>query len=138
MYGMDDGYFWPLSLPFYFNFYGTDYSQLAVQSNGTLSFEDAYLGYGYTPIPGYNDYGVYRFIAHLWNDLYIVPGEVYYLAMGDRLIIEFYQVSRCCASPDWGTWEIILFDNGNILFQYQDVTFAIPATMALFLGRYPG
>ncbi|UCC62966.1 MAG: hypothetical protein JSV36_19850, partial [Anaerolineae bacterium] len=34
-----------------------------------------------------------------------------------------YQVSRLHGSEP-GTWEIILFENGNILFQYQDVYFA--------------
>jgi hypothetical protein len=36
-------------------------------------------------------------------------------------IVEYYQVSRYGGHD--GTWEIILFDNGNILFQYQDVHF---------------
>jgi subtilisin family serine protease len=124
--GMDDGYFWPLALPFAFDFYGTDYTELAVATNGTLYFEDAYLGYGNTSIPGSSGYAVERFIAHLWDDLVVHPGAVYYQSLGSMFIIEYYQVSGCCLSPDSATWQVILFQNGNILFQYRDVTWGDP------------
>ncbi len=120
--GVDDGHYWPLSLPFNFNFYGTDYSTLAVASNGSLYFEDAYWGYSNGPIPSSNGSGVERFIAHLWDDLVVAPGTVYYQVEAGRVIIEYFQVSGY-GSPGWGTWEVILFDNGDILFHYQDVTF---------------
>jgi len=121
--GVDDGYFWPLSLPFSFNFYGTDYTELAIASDGTLYFEDNYLGYSNTSIPVSNSYGVDVFIAHLWDDLHVDPGAVYYQDLGSMLIIEYHQVSGCCLSPDSTAWQVILFANGDILFQYQDVTF---------------
>ncbi len=124
--GVDDGYFWPLSLPFSFNFYGTDYTELAVATNGTLYFEDAYLGLGNTSIPRSNGYGVQKFIAHLWDDLVVQPGAVYYQDLGSMFIIEYYQVSGCCLSPDSATWQAILFQNGNILFQYRDVILGDP------------
>ncbi|UCC63814.1 MAG: carboxypeptidase regulatory-like domain-containing protein, partial [Anaerolineae bacterium] len=120
--GTDDGYFWPLDLPFAFNFYGTDYSQLAVASNGTVYFEDDYLGLSNTGIPGTNSYGVYTFIAHFWDDLVVDPGEVYYLLDDDRLIIEYYQLRAFGSYGDHGTWQVTLFQSGNILFQYQDTT----------------
>jgi hypothetical protein len=120
MNGWDDAYYWPLDLPWAFTFYGTDYTQLAVASNGTVYFENAYLGLGNVPIPGANSYGVNTFIAHWWDDMYITPGDVYYQVEDDRVIIEYYQTSGCCLSPDYATWEVILFQNGNILMQYQD------------------
>jgi type VII secretion-associated serine protease mycosin len=121
--GRDDALFWPLPLPFEFDFYDASYTQIAVQSNGPVSFEDRYLGLGNTPIPGPNSYGVNRFIAPFWDDLVITPGAVYYLAEPDRLIIEYYRVSGCCLSPESATWQVILYRNGSILFQYQDVSF---------------
>jgi PKD repeat protein len=121
--GVDDGHFWSVTLPFPFNFYGMDYTQLAIASNGTVYFEDAYLGLDNTSIPGVNSYGVVTFIAHFWDDLYVSPGEVYYLAQDDMFIIEYYQVSHCCVTPGSATWQVILFANGDILFQYQDVSF---------------
>jgi hypothetical protein len=120
--GVDDGYFWPLSLPFSFNFYGTDYNELAIASNGTIYFGDIYLGLENTAIPMANAYGVETFIAPLWDDLYITPGAVYYQATDSMIIIEYYQVSGYF-SPDHGTWQVILFENGNTLFQYKDTGF---------------
>ena len=119
MSGMDDDHYWPLSLPFPFNFYGVDHDRIALASNGTVYFEDAYLGLGNTAIPGSNSYGVHTFIAHYWDDLVIDPGEVYYADLGDMFVIEYYQARRFSGS-DPGTWQIVLYENGNILFQYQD------------------
>ena len=55
------------------------------------------------------------------------PGAVYYEVQGSapdrRLVIEYYQVSGCCVSPDHATWEVVLYENGDILMQYQDATF---------------
>lgn len=125
--GTDDTYFWSLDLPFPFNFYGTDYSRLAVASNGTLYFQDDYLGLANVPIPGYSDYPVQRFIAHLWDDLVVAPGAIYYLAEPDRIIIEYYQMTSYYA-PGLATWQVILYPNHSILFQYKDMNFGAPAS----------
>jgi len=125
--GLDDGYGYPIVLPFSFPFYGTDYTDMAVATNGTVYFEDWYMGFQNTPIPSGNNYEVNAFIALLWDDLYVSPGTVYYEVQGSapnrRVVIEYYQVSSCCPSPDYGTWEVILYENGAILMQYLDVTF---------------
>jgi hypothetical protein len=55
--------------------------------------------------------------------LYIGPGDVYYRIDPDKVIVEYYQVSGYGPGPDSGTWEVILLQNGSILFQYQDVAF---------------
>lgn len=119
----DDDYYWPIDLPFNFRFYGIDYSQLAVATNGLVYFQDAYIGFGNVGIPSSTGYGVDTYIGGLWDDLYIAPGSVYYLIEPTRIIIEHYQTSTCCTSPDYATWQMILSSDGNILFQYQDVTF---------------
>jgi uncharacterized repeat protein (TIGR01451 family) len=120
MSGMDDDHVFPIALPFPFNFYGTDYTQLAFGSNGTVYFEDNYLGLSNVAIPGSNSYGVNTFIAHYWDDLVIdSTGEVYYQDFGDFFVIEYYN-GRKFGSSDPGSWEIILFPNGSILMQYAD------------------
>lgn len=120
--GVDEGYFWPLTVPFPFDFYGTEYTELAVASNGAVYFEDYYLSYYNEPIPGASSYGVDAFIAHFWDDLVVAPGDVYYLAQDDKFIIEYYKVRGYGGSGGHGTWQVILFENGSILFQYQDVS----------------
>ncbi len=114
----DDGYAWlPDVLSFPFNFYGTDYTGLAFGSNGTVYFENDYLGYSNTHIPGTNSYDISTFIAHYWDDLE-VNGAAYYQDMGDKFVIEYYNITAYDGSGS-GVWEIILFENGNILLQYQ-------------------
>jgi uncharacterized repeat protein (TIGR01451 family) len=125
---LDDSYFYPIVLPFPFSFYGTPYTDLAVATNGTVYFEDTRLGWMNWPIPHDNTgYAVNTFIAPLWDDLYVFPGTVYYEVRGSapnrRVVIEYHQVSGCCLSPDNGTWEVILYENGAILMQYLGVTF---------------
>ncbi|MCX5771520.1 MAG: hypothetical protein NTZ09_14795, partial [Candidatus Hydrogenedentes bacterium] len=66
----DNSSYFPIDLPFTFNFYDGDYTQVAVGSNGTVYFSSAYLGLGNVCIPGINGYGVHRFIALYWDDLY--------------------------------------------------------------------
>jgi len=121
--GVSRQYFWPIPLPFVFNYYGTDYTELAVSANGVLSFRDRYIGWEDLPIPSPRGYGVERFMAHFWDFLIIDPGAIYYQALDSMFVVEYYQVSRLGGSEP-GTWEIVLFENGNILFQYQDVYFA--------------
>ncbi len=115
---LDDGYAFPITIPFPFPFYGVDHTELAVGSNGTVYFEDAYLGLENVPIPGPNTYEVDTFIAHFWDDL-VVDGDVYYQEVGDMLVIEYRGV-RLYDGAASGTWEVILYDNGNILMQYLD------------------
>ena len=114
----DDDYFYPIDLSFSFPFYGTEYTSLAVATNGTVYFEDTYLGTGNTPLPASNGDDVYSLIAHYWDDL-VVDGGVYYQDQGDKVIIEYYQARRYDSSYV-GTWQVILYANGNILMQYLD------------------
>jgi hypothetical protein len=115
------GYSWPISLPFTFNFYGVDHTQLAINSHGALNFKDHPIGRNNDPIPSTRVFGMETFIAPFWDFLVVDPGAVYYQALDSMFVIEYYQVSRY--GGNHGTWEAILFANGNILFQYQDVHF---------------
>jgi hypothetical protein len=68
-------------------------------------------------------FAVETFIAPFWDFLVIDPGAVYYQALDSMFVVEYYQVSRY-GGADHGTWEVILFADGSILFQYQDLDFA--------------
>ncbi len=120
--GKDDAYFWPLELPFAFPFYGQVYGRVAVSSNGILYFENRSVTLENSPIPGPTNDGLLTFIAPLWDDLVVAPGAIYYLAEADRLIIEYYELQPFQGFQN-GSWQAILFADGNILFQYQDVVF---------------
>jgi hypothetical protein len=115
------GYAWPISLPFTFPFCGKGYDRLAIGSRGTLSFVDRAIGRENQPLPSVRTFEVETFIAPFWDFLVIDPGAVYYQDLGTMFVVEYYQVSRYGGAD--GTWEVILYDSGNVLFQYQDVDF---------------
>ena len=48
----DDSYYWSITLPFTFDFYGTGYTEVAVGSNGVIYFMDVYLGLTNVCLPG--------------------------------------------------------------------------------------
>ena len=66
-------------------------------------------------------YEVGTFIAPFWDALAIDPGAVYVQDPGSAFVVEYYHVSRKGDTSDPGSWEVILYDNNSILFQYQDV-----------------
>ncbi len=113
----DDDTYWPI--PFTFTFYDTTYDSIAVQSNGTISFGNAYIDYENYHIPGPNSSNANSFLALLWTDLDPSDaGAVYYQIMGDTLVVEWDGV------PLYGTSEyqkfeaLLIGSNGRIIFQY--------------------
>lgn len=121
----DDSYYFPIDLPFAFNFYGSDYMQVAVGSNGVVYFEDAYLGLGNTTIPSSNSYGVNSYIAAYWDDLNPgAGGAVYAQVIGDaptrKLVVQWQAVPHF-GNPAPISVETILFEgSNNALVQYLD------------------
>lgn len=119
----DESYFYPISLPFTFHFYGAGQTNITVGSNGTIHFDNAYQGYVNAPIPAPNPNGINRFIAAYWDDL--DPnggGAVYYQVEGDapnrRLIVEWKDIPHY-QSADRVSLQAILFEGtNNILVQY--------------------
>ena len=134
-----------VALPFTFNFFGTDYTELDISSNGFLSFDT---GNGCND--NYNDdedtipqtdvgcdsgsgWGGNPLIAPWFDDL--DPGEcgeVYYETFGSEpnrtFVIEFDDVCHndCsdCSAGEGITYETILFEGSNdIKVQYMDTFF---------------
>ncbi len=123
----DNSYTFPLDLPFSFNFYGTSYDQIAVSSEGTVYFVDAYLGFTNECIPATPYYSVRDLIAGYWDNLDVGwKGSVYYQSLQyhgyEVAVIEWDDVPHDDTS-DGATFEIVLFPDGSILLQYQDAEF---------------
>jgi hypothetical protein len=148
----DDDNFDVVTLPFTFNFFGTDYTQIAIGTNGLLSFDTADAGgcndnYNWGPdgfgsgIPhddaicedGFDGWGANPLIASWFDDL--DPGEcgdVYYQSFGtapnQTFVVEFSDVCHndCfdCAVGEGVTFETILYEGSNDLkVQYMDAFF---------------
>lgn len=115
-----------IPLGFNFPFYGTNFSNITISSNGTVYFEDAYLGLSNICMPGTPGYSMseYKFIAPLWEDLDpSSQGGIYTQAFPEYFVIEYHNIVPCCGPGDGDTWQLILFKNGNILMQYKELSY---------------
>ncbi|MCP4543575.1 MAG: DUF11 domain-containing protein [Chloroflexi bacterium] len=120
---MDDDYAGPFDIGFTFDHYGVDYTQFYINSNGSIQFEGGYAWYEWCPI----DIEWPNNAIHLLGRDTIVDGansRVYYQTFGSSpnryTVVEFHQL-RNYGGSDYSNLEIILYENGNIKFQYQDM-----------------
>ena len=126
----DDSWVENISLGFFFNYYGTDYSQLAISNNGLL-----FSGVGtwqYVNERITQTSGVHGFIAPYWDDIITYDfrgaGTIYYETLGTfpnrQFVVEWYDNKHYSNSDNGITFEAILYEGtNNILFQYKDVDF---------------
>jgi len=120
---MDDGYAGPFDIGFTFNYYGTDYTQFYVDSNGAVQFGDGYYWYDGCPI----DSEYPNTSIHVLGGDRVVDGsagKVYYQTFGiapDRYtVVEFYQLRNYGGSA-YSNLAIVLHENGAIKLQYEDM-----------------
>ena len=125
----DDDHDYGLELGFDFNFYGGTYTEISVGSNGTVYFEDTYLGMTYTHIPADNSYCIGAFIAPWWRDLDPTEGNgaVYFQAFSTYAIVQFDNV-EVYGGGDPVTFQVILQEapdsstNSDLCIQYNSTT----------------
>ncbi|MHC4157495.1 MAG: fibronectin type III domain-containing protein [Planctomycetota bacterium] len=141
----DDSYYFPLNLPFNFDFYGSNYNRLAIGSNGHIYFEDEYLGLDNTCIPDHARYDADRFIAVYWDDLSPIAGSisnVYYkiagIAPNRILVVQWNKISHF-RSSDRVTVQAQLFEGtSDILLLYADPSREAGARATVGIQRDPG
>ncbi len=137
---VDDDSTFSLQLPFTFKFYGVEYEQIAVCSNGWASFEHTE-AWDFNNWPILSPLGPHSMICPLWEDLVGRRSgatrenmKIYhsYDEANHRFIVEWSRsVARSGGDVDYTeTFEVILFDpafrntptgDGEILFQYEEV-----------------
>ncbi|UCG68882.1 MAG: hypothetical protein JSV09_13995 [Thermoplasmata archaeon] len=115
-----------IALGFSFFYYDTFYTDVTICSNGWVSFIDD-LNTDSVPdqIPDVSDpAGV---IAPFWTDLDpSYPGaEVYYKFDVDKFIVTWWDVP-IKGTAELQRFEVVLFDSGEILFQYMDLDMPLP------------
>jgi hypothetical protein len=123
-----------VSLPFPFKYYGIDYNQVRISTDGWLAFgngsQTAPIN---APLP-YND-NVNNMVGVFWDDLYdneFFMGDILYYndIMGHRFIIEWDSISHntFATSPLKEYFQAVLLDpdyyptttgDGEIIFQYR-------------------
>jgi hypothetical protein len=123
--GHDDGAVGPISLGFKFKFYENSYPQIYISTNGILTF-----GGGGTFARNENipvDTTPNDLIAPFWDDLAVGSpfnaGQVYYELRGSApnrsFVVQWNAVTRRVGTLKPLTFQAILFENGDIMFQYK-------------------
>ena len=119
------------NLPFVFTFYGIEYDEIQINTNGWISFGsfemNAFRNY---PIPGAG--GASPMVAAFWDDLMTGSGGyVYYYESDDFVVIQWDDMRTCgdltggwyasnCSGGPRQTFQIILYSNNEIKIQYKD------------------
>jgi len=123
-----------VNLPFTFKYYGVNYTQVSICSNGWLALgSETSTNYNNTGIP--NTSAPNKAIYALWDDLNPgysgQPGDVYYYndATNHRFVVEWFRVPHYGNQSTMETFEIILYDpayyptptgDGEIVIQYYN------------------
>ena len=106
----------PFPIGFTFPFYGVDYSDFRVCSNGFVSLTSNSTAYGNQPLP--NTGAPPTLIAPFWDDLDVAAGGgVYYESDGSSLIVQWNNVAHYGGGGPY-SFQAILHDDGSIEYQY--------------------
>ena len=114
-----------VNIGFNFSFYGTSYSQLKISSNGHVVFgSSSATEYNNVAIPNTNQPN--NFIAPFWDDLNPASGgAIYYKTTGSspnqKFIVQWNGVPHYPSEGSY-TFQLILQENGEILFQYNTMS----------------
>ncbi len=129
----DDNYVGPFNLGFDFEYYGQTYSSVYIGSNGIIGFDEASMADRTgRPIP--LDDTPNAILAWMWRDLDPTDGDnpgahVYYQALSDKFVVTFQDYPEYQAGPgDVITAQVIIMEDGNILFQYKEIAPGFNAT----------
>jgi len=117
-----------VNLPFEFGFYGEDYNQVSICSNGYIALGSSEVAlFRNYPVPG--PLGPNPMIAAFWDDLVMGSGDVYtYSNVSEHIFIITYHNMQNAFSNDTERFQIILYDadyygstdgNGDIKIQYH-------------------
>ncbi len=122
--GGDDVYRGPFGIGFPFVFYGVEYSEFYMSSNGLLLFGQGSSDYLNTAIPSPEEPN--SFVAAFWEDLVSATGTMYYKLIGDapnrKLVIEWANVHPLQTTGLF-TFEVVLQEDSNqVLIQYKTLS----------------
>ena len=112
-----------MPLPFPFSYFGTEYNELFIASNGYLAFEDVFQGFSdFFNIPIPDRIEPNAAIYALWQDLWVVDAahidwDVVTVDGQQVLVIEYVNVPRL-GSDEGADFEVKLWEDGTIDLLY--------------------
>ena len=116
----DDQVSGTLPIGFSFNFFGVNYTDFYISSNGFISFTAGVSNGCCSGLTIPSADGVDNIIAWGWNDLY-PPGsgtityETVGVAPNRMLLVTFTSQWHCCSGPAINTGQIILYETTNVI-----------------------
>jgi len=109
----------PIGFPF--PYYGSTFSTVNANSNGYLSFTSTVSSGSYNNFPLPSTSVAENMLAAFHDDLtFSTLGDAYYYNDGTRFILSYVAVPRLTSGGPY-TFEIILYRNGRIVFQYLNM-----------------
>jgi subtilisin family serine protease len=117
-------------LPFAFSFYGADYTDVRIVSNGFLAFGGTSNAFSNAPIPTAAEPN--NIIAPYWDDLNpAAGGMIYYQDMGDGRFVVQYDAVPFFGTTTPNTFQAVLYQNGQVLYQYEAMSDRQSATVGI-------
>ncbi|RMI13159.1 MAG: choice-of-anchor D domain-containing protein, partial [Calditrichaeota bacterium] len=119
---LDDNYVGPFPIGFTFSYYGKNYTEFYIASNGFIGFgpPTGYNVFNNIPIPHTSTPN--NILAWCWDDFRpLGTSRVYYHSDGTRLIVQFVDYEPFTGVGTVNA-EVILEANGTIRFQYLSFT----------------
>jgi hypothetical protein len=128
----DDGYA-IINIPFEFPYYGQPISSIKVGVNGLLA-NTSPTEYMNTALPNHT---LVNLIAAFWDDLYLASGGVYYYEPADHscFVIEYLKLGRFDTPTDLETFEIVMYPDGRLRFNYLDVNGVVSSNTVGIQGQ---
>ena len=120
-----------VSIGFDFEFYETVYNQVAISSNGWISFTNTSGYIANSPLPSNN--APETSIGIMMNDLYQNQGSCYYYydSSANRFIVQFNDWSYLGDGSSRYTMQYILYPNGKIKLQYNSIVNPVPSAVGI-------
>ncbi|OGC90292.1 MAG: hypothetical protein A2W25_05980 [candidate division Zixibacteria bacterium RBG_16_53_22] len=115
----DDQLRGPFDIGFGFNYYGQEYTQLFVCSNGWIGFGASPPEFLNRPIPTADEPN--NILAVYWDDLVPENGIAYFYSHNDSCIVAWHGFGHYSAEGVY-TFEVVLTSDGNIRFQYLSLS----------------
>ncbi len=119
----------PLTIPFPFSFYGTNYTTVYASTNGWVSFTDPAAvtsAVQRTSVTIPTAGGIDNYIAGALRDMDMTAAtypdaHLYYTGDATQFIITYWHVHTFGSAADYVTFQIILKPDGSIKLQYNDL-----------------